>query len=97
MRQSTFHLQLPAFPVGAKSVLHSQLHAVAASRDPLAIMDHAQQREDVKMLPILHQTQLEATSASCPMPHACHVDDELFASQVPRRCQPLYARIGLPS
>ena len=59
------------------------LHAVAVSQDPVAIIHHAQQ--PVMMLSILHQTQLEAISASASGPMNVMLYDELLASQVPRR------------
>ena len=58
MRQATLHLQLPAYAVSLHSVWHSRPHAVAVSRDPVAVIHHAQQ--PVMMLSILQQTQLEA-------------------------------------
>lgn len=84
MIQATLRLQLAAFTVGLPSVRHSRPHAVAVSQDPVAIIHHA--RQPVMMLPILHQTQLEAMSAIASGPMHGMLHDELFDSQVSRRC-----------
>lgn len=62
---------------------HIWLHAVAVFQGPVAIIDHAQQPV---MLSILHHTQLEGISASASCPTHVMSYDELFASQVHRRC-----------
>ena len=63
-------------------------------RHPVAmiIIHHAQQ--SVMMLFISHQTQLEAISASASSSMNVMLYDELFASQVPRRCD--RCMLGLP-